>query len=113
METHLQLAAELSTADRALINSITSEKSSQVSSENKTRPCSKFQCLHTAQHHSTTSAMKAVVNLSNTPLGDAIHSDLAKGLNFAISPLVLPTADILGSVEKAVSMLQEEAAEEI
>jgi len=53
------------------------------------------------------------VNLSNTPLGDAIHSDLAKGLNFAISPLVLPTADILGSVEKAVSMLQEEAAEEI
>jgi hypothetical protein len=38
---------------------------------------------------------------------------LLKVLNFAVSPLVLPIEDILDGVEKVVSMLLDEAAEEV
>jgi len=46
-------------------------------------------------------------------LGDATHLALLKVLNFAVSPLVLPIEDILDGVEKVVSMLLDEAAEEV
>jgi hypothetical protein len=53
---------------------------------------------------------KAVVNLSNTPMDDATHSALAKGLNFTVSPLVLPSEDNIGNIEKAIIILPVESA---
>jgi hypothetical protein len=46
-------------------------------------------------------------------LDDATHSALVKGLNFAISSSILPIEDILRGVEKAVSTLRVENAEEV
>jgi hypothetical protein len=43
---------------------------------------------------------------SDTPLDDATHSALFKGLNFAVT-----SDDILHGVEKAISTLSEKAAE--
>jgi hypothetical protein len=43
----------------------------------------------------------------------ATHSALSKGLNFAISPSLQPTEDILADVEMAVSTMLVEAAEEV
>jgi hypothetical protein len=63
--------------------------------------------------HPTTSVTKAVVNLNNTLLDDATLSALAKRLSFAISPSVLLIEDVIGGVEKAMSMLPIEAAEEV
>jgi len=53
-----------------------------------------------------------VVNLSNTPLDDATHSVLLKGVNFAVFPLMLLTEDIIGG-KKATGTLLVEAAEEV
>jgi len=41
-----------------------------------------------------------------------MHSALCKGLNFIVSPSVLPT-DILGGVKKAIHTVLEEVTEEI
>jgi hypothetical protein len=53
-----------------------------------------------------------MVNLSNTPLDDATHSVLLKGVNFAVFPLMLLTEDIIGG-KKATGTLLVEAAEEV
>jgi hypothetical protein len=46
---------------------------------------------------------KFVVNLIDTLLDDVIHSTLLKGLNFGISPLVLPTEDTVGALRKTLA----------
>jgi hypothetical protein len=51
-----------------------------------------------------------VVNLSNIPLYDAMHSALCKGFNFTVCPSALPIEDILGGVVKASNALLKEAA---
>jgi hypothetical protein len=43
-----------------------------------------------------------LINLSSVPLEDAAYSALSKGLNYAVSPAVLPIEDFLTSVEKAI-----------
>jgi hypothetical protein len=46
-------------------------------------------------------------------LEDAAYSALGKGLNYAVSSVVLPIEDIVSSVEKAIDSLPEEAAKEV
>jgi hypothetical protein len=52
------------------------------------------------QHSSPPSLnkMPTVINLSNSLLDDATHSASPKSQNYAASPLVLPTEDILTEV---------------
>jgi hypothetical protein len=54
-----------------------------------------------------------MVNMNNVPLEEAAYSALGKGLNYAVSPVVLPTEDILAGVEKAIGFLSGEVAEEV
>jgi len=65
-------------ATLALIDCITSEKSSHVCLDSITRQCSIFQHLHVAHHPSTASVTKAVVNPSDTQLDNATHLALVK-----------------------------------
>ena len=51
-------------------------------------------------------------NLSNEILDDTVSSMLQKGLNFAVTPQSTPIENILTSVEKAISSLPIEKAEE-
>jgi hypothetical protein len=46
-----------------------------------------------------------VINLSSIPLEDTAYSALGKGLNYAVSPAVLPIEDFLTGVEKAIVFL--------
>jgi hypothetical protein len=43
-----------------------------------------------------------LINLSSVLLEDAAYSALDKGLNYAVSPAVLPTEDFLTGAEKAI-----------
>ncbi|XP_021931121.1 uncharacterized protein LOC110835326 [Zootermopsis nevadensis] len=111
---HLRLAAELSTADWALIDRITFERASRAAADDKVRQCHKFQRLHGAQHAGPrTDTKKTVVNLSGRPLEDAAYAALGKGLNYSVAPTVLPIEDFLSGVKRAVRSLPVEAAEEV
>jgi len=99
--------------DWALINLITFKKSSHASLNNKTMQCNKFQHLHTAQHPPPTSVSNGVVNLCDTLLDGTMHSVLSEGMNCTVTPLVLPTDEILGGAEKAISMLPDETWDEV
>ncbi|XP_021918665.1 uncharacterized protein LOC110829347 [Zootermopsis nevadensis] len=109
LDMHLRLAAELSTADWALIDRITFKRASRVAADDKVRQCIKLQRLHGAQHAGPrTDTKKTVVNLSGRPLEDAAYSALGKGLNYAVS-----IEDFLSGVERAVRSLPVEAAAEV
>ncbi|XP_021934194.1 uncharacterized protein LOC110836852 [Zootermopsis nevadensis] len=111
---HLRLAAELSTADWALIDRTTFERASRAAADDKVRQCHEFQRLHGAQHAGPrTDTKKAVVNLSGRPLEDAAYAALGKGLNYSVAPTVLPIEDFLSGVKRAVRSLPVEAAEEV
>jgi hypothetical protein len=53
------------------------------------------------------------VTRSDTLLDDVTHLALFKGLNFAVSLMVLLNEDNLGDVKKAIPTLLVEAAEEV
>lgn len=90
---------ELSAEVRALLGYIISEKVSHIAVDNKARQCNKFQQLHGPRHSvSVANDRKMVVNLKDVQLEDAA---------------LLFIKDVLGSVQKAVSSLSEEVAEEI
>jgi hypothetical protein len=107
------LDGELSTDDWAVLDHITFERAAQVAADDKTRQCSKLQRLHRAQHPATQTDYKTKINLSSVPLENAAHSALGKGLNYAVSPAVLPIEDFLTGVEKTIVSLPVEAAEEV
>lgn len=99
---------ELSAADWALVDCVTSKESSHVSLDNKISQCNKFQCLHMAKHPATTSVTEAVVNVTCCWMMQLGLSD-----GFKRHHLSLSTAnwDMMGGVKNAVSMLLIEVAE--
>jgi hypothetical protein len=109
-----RLARYLSGGDWDLIDRITTEKVSRLAEEGKAKHCNKFQRLHRTQHPPLSpDNKKTIINLSKIPLEEAACSALSKGLNYAVTPAVLPIEDILCGVEKAVGALPEETAEEV
>jgi hypothetical protein len=69
----------------------------------------------TCSHHPKTQAdyNTTLINLSCIPREDAAYSPMGKGLNYAVSPAVLPIEDILTDVEKAIVSVPVEAAVEV
>jgi hypothetical protein len=81
---------------------------------NKARHCKKFQRLHKAQHPPFShDNRKTLVNLSEVPLEEASCSALRKGLNYAVTPTVVPVEDFLCVVDKALDALPEDTAEKV
>jgi hypothetical protein len=79
---------------------------------NKNRRLKKFSHLHRMQHPTSRTSNTTGINLSTQTLDKGTHSELQKGLNYAVTPRVTPVEDILSSVEKAVHSLPVEIAEE-
>ena len=77
----------------------------------QTRQLRKFTNLHTSQHFNKKTIKGTVISLSNQKLDEGIYSLLQKGLNYAVTPQILPIEDLLTGVEKAVRSLPAEMAE--
>jgi len=54
-----------------------------------------------------------VINLSQSQLSKAQTEVLAKGLNFAVTPVALPKEDFVVATEKACCQLNSDEAEEL
>jgi hypothetical protein len=113
LKIHLQLANILSASDWSLVDRITFNKPIRLGDEIRNRQCRKFSRLREAQHPILAVTKDTVVNLSNRPMDDALHSALRKGLNYAVTPTAIPIKNILIGVERAVRSLYIDTAEEV
>jgi hypothetical protein len=100
--------------DWSLTDRITTKKFSRVAEEEKAKHCKKFQRLHKVQHpHFLLDNRKNVVNLSAVPLEETDLLASSKGLNYVMTPAIVPVEDILCEVEKSIGVPSEETAKEV
>jgi hypothetical protein len=83
-----------------------------VGEDSKARQLRKFARLHKTQHPTTKTSKETVMNVSGQTLDDRVSSLLQKGLNYAVTPCIIPIEEILVGVEKALQSLPVEMAEE-
>jgi hypothetical protein len=114
LELYLRMAGDLSADDWSLIDHITTKKVARVAEEEKAKHCKLFQRLHKAQHpHFLPENRKTDVNLSAVPLEETDFLVLSKGLNYVVTPAVVPVEDIPCGVEKSIGVPPEETAKEV
>jgi len=114
LNTYLRIAKQLSATDWSQIEQLTWNKAIHAGEDNKARQIKKFTRIRKKQHPITKNGKRkeTVINLRNEILDDTVSSQLQKGLNFAVTPQSTPIEDILTGVEKAMSSLPIEKAEE-
>lgn len=116
LEVHLKLSLKLSPLDWEWIDQSTSARACSVMDKTSAQQSKKFHSLQEKQHCNPPPPLekeRTVVNLTGKELDEACTAVLAKGLNFAPTPTSTPTLQVISGVERAITGLPVDAAEEV
>lgn len=110
---HLELSKVLSCNDWQTFDRITSMQAQRTFELTTSTHIRKFNSLLPKNPVNKPASRRTVVNISTYQLSKDEESILSKGLNFSVAPKIVPTDDIIASVEASVTSLPKATADEI